>query len=72
MLHLLKPTHGTEKLSYPLPEDCKALVAIGLSFPSLDLASQRVKYRINLVELRNMLASEVVNDDLEDESDDCE
>lgn len=72
LLHLLKPVDGSEgDADYPLPEDC-ALLAVGLSFPSLDLASQRVKYRINLVELRNMLASEVVNDDDFEEDDDGE
>ncbi len=73
LLHLLKPVEVKEEgdADYPLPEDC-ALVAVGLSFPSLDLASQRVKYRINLVELRNMLASEVVNDDDCEEDDDGE
>ncbi|MDP1862477.1 MAG: Z1 domain-containing protein [Thiobacillus sp.] len=71
MLHLLKPTHGADKIPYQLPENCKALVAVGLSFPSLDSGSQRVEYRINLVELRNMLASEVANDDdHEEEGDD--
>ncbi|MFZ6749597.1 Z1 domain-containing protein [Undibacterium sp. Ren11W] len=63
LLHLMKPTHGTGGMAYPLPDECQALIAIGLIFPSLDIASQRVRYRINLVELRNMMASEFVNDD---------
>ena len=67
LLHMLKPTCGTDKAPYPLPDDCKALVAVGLSFPFLALGSQRVEYRINLVELRNMLASEAENDDDVDE-----
>lgn len=50
-------------MAYPLPDECKALIAVGLIFPPLDIASQRVKYRINLVELRNIMASELVNDD---------
>ncbi|WP_151445808.1 Z1 domain-containing protein [Lacisediminimonas profundi] len=71
MLHLLKPVMGSEATDYVLPQNC-ALVAIGLSFPSLSAASQRVKYRINLVELRNMLATESTNDDDLDEDDDGE
>ncbi len=69
LLHLLKPTVGNPPSDFPLPGGI-ALVAIGLSFPSLDVASQRVKYRINLVELRNMLASEITyEDDMEDDDD---
>lgn len=67
LLHLLKPTSAG--MDYPLPDGCKALVAVGLSFPSLDVASQRVKYRINLVEFRNMLASEAAIDDDSGEED---
>lgn len=66
LLHLLKPISAGK--DYLLPDGCKALVAVGLSFPELDVASQRVKYRINLVEFRNMLASEAeIDDDSEDE-----
>jgi hypothetical protein len=72
LLHLLKPVEGASGESeYPLPDDC-ALLAVGLSFPFLDIASQRVKYRINLVELRNMLASEAANDDDAEEDADGE
>lgn len=67
IVHLLKPVYGDET-PYALPEGCGALVAIGLSFPALDVASKRVTYRINLVELRNMLAAELEpGDDVEDE-----
>jgi hypothetical protein len=45
---------------------------LGLSFPELELASQSIRYRINLVELRNMLASEVTSDDELEEEDDGE
>lgn len=73
LLHLINPLDGSATDgNYPLPTDCKALVAVGLSFPSLNAVSQRVKYRINLVELRNMLANEVANDDNIDEDDDGE
>ena len=73
MLHVLKPVEGDgdgEK-DYPLPDGC-TLVALGLSFPELELASQSIRYRINLVELRNMLASEVTSDDDLEEDDDGE
>jgi hypothetical protein len=69
LLHLLKPTHGVDSAEYPLPDECSALVAIGLSFPQLNTASKQVKYRINLVELRNILTSDP---DLDDSSDDEE
>lgn len=72
LLHLLKPDdENAAAIGYPFPED-NALVAIGLSFPSLDVASQRVKYRINLVELRNMLANDSVTDDDDEDEDDGE
>jgi hypothetical protein len=73
MLHVLKPVEGDgdgEK-DYLLPDGC-TLVALGLSFPELELASQSIRYRINLVELRNMLASEVSSDDDLEEEDDGE
>lgn len=72
LLHLLKPVTGTQNADYSLPEDCEALVAVGMSFPSLDVASQSVRYRINLVELRNMLANEAEGDDDLEEEDDVE
>lgn len=67
LLHLLKPIH--EGGEHSLPENCGALIAVGLIFPELSSASQRVRYRINLVELRNMLASDVDSDDVEEEDD---
>lgn len=72
LLHLLKPTYmaGGERKDYFLPEECKALVAIGLSFPPLAKESQSLTYRINLVELRNMLVTEIAtDDDVDDEGD---
>lgn len=71
MLHVLKPVDGAGEKDYPLPDEC-ALIALGLSFPTLDVASQNIKYRINLVELRNMLASEISSDDDQEEDDDGE
>ena len=66
LLHYLEP-HSEPVIT--LPEDCK-MVAIGLSFPTLSAESQRVPYRINLVEVRNLLRSEADASDDEDEEDD--
>jgi hypothetical protein len=59
---------GSEVFPYPVPEGT-ALVALGLSFPRLKTESRSVKYRINLVELRNMLASEQDEAEGDDEQD---
>lgn len=65
LIHLIEPKEG----DYKLPPECEALVAIGLSFPSLDVSSQRVAYRINLVELRNILTGDIPSVDDSDEED---
>lgn len=72
LIHLIEPRNEEGKESkFQLPPDCDALVAIGLSFPSLDISSHRVAYRINLVELRNMLSGDSSSiDDNDDEEDD--
>lgn len=72
LIHLIEPRNEEGKESkFQLPSDCEALVAIGLSFPSLDISSHRVAYRINLVELRNMLSGDSSSiDDNDDEEDD--
>lgn len=72
LIHLIEPRDEEGKQStFQLPPDCDALVAIGLSFPSLDISSHRVAYRINLVELRNMLSGDSSSiDDNDDEEDD--
>jgi hypothetical protein len=72
LLHLVEPDFLMYGEDYLLPSECDALVAIGLSFPKLNVASQRIPYRINLVELRNMLSGEVSipeTDDNDDEDD---
>jgi hypothetical protein len=67
LIHLL---HGREgDVPYTVPADC-ALVALGLSFPELDGASHKVRYRINLVELRNMLAREQEEAETPDDTED--
>jgi hypothetical protein len=53
---------------YQVPANT-ALVALGLSFPRLAVGSRSVTYRINLVELRNMLREEIDNSDEEDDDD---
>lgn len=71
LIHLIQPREEDSKpTEYQLPPDCDALVAIGLSFPSLDVSSHRVAYRINLVELRNMLSGDNPSIDDNDEEDD--
>lgn len=64
LLHFIEPT-PTDAIS--VPENCR-IVAVGLSFPPLKEQSRRVRYRINLVEVRNMLRNDVeVSDDEEDD-----
>lgn len=46
-----------------------ALTAIGLSFPALGGESMRVSYRINLVEIRNLIADDVRDDEEVDDDD---
>ena len=72
LIHLIEPrVEEGKEADFQLPPNCEALVAIGLSFPSLDVSSHRVAYRINLVELRNMLSGESPSiDDNDDEDDD--
>ena len=71
LIHLIEPrVEDGKKAEYQIPSDCDALVAIGLSFPSLDLTSHRVAYRINLVELRNMLSGD--NPSIDDNDDEEE
>lgn len=73
LIHLIEPREEeeTKESDYQLPPDCDALVAIGLSFPPLDVSSHRVAYRINLVELRNILSGDTPTiDENEDEDND--
>ncbi|MCD5985095.1 Z1 domain-containing protein [Pseudomonas sp. CDFA 610] len=72
LIHLIQEK-DTENSASVVPQGCETLVAIGLSFPQLDVASHRISYRINLVELRNILsgdASNIQSDDEDDEEDD--
>lgn len=74
LLHILHPVLRAtpHDIDYPLPEDCQGIIALGLSFPKLDQVSQSIRYRINLVELRNLLDSEISIDENAAEDDDGE
>jgi hypothetical protein len=67
ILHFLEGTVRREDGPFAVPPGT-ALTAIGLSFPSLGVDSHRVTYRINLVEIRNLVSDE----DGESEDDDVE
>jgi hypothetical protein len=69
LLHFLLPEVKSEQ-AFAMPRGTDALVAIGLSFPKLSNTSMRMTYRINLVELRNMLADDA--DSFEDDGDEQE
>ncbi|WP_439849743.1 Z1 domain-containing protein [Pseudomonas syringae] len=69
LIHLIQPRNPGSDPGVVVPEGCNALVAIGLSFPQLNVANQRVAYRINLVELRNILSGDTSNIESEDEDD---
>lgn len=58
---------GSE-ISLETPSDT-VLTAIGLSFPTLGTVSQRITYRINLVEIKNLLVDEISEGDEEDDED---
>lgn len=68
-IHFLLPADNGV-IPYTLPRNVQALVAIGLSFPKLADSSVRMTYRINLVELRNLLSADV--ESVEEEGDDDE
>ncbi|SDP42156.1 Z1 domain-containing protein [Pseudomonas arsenicoxydans] len=67
LIHFIEPSIAGDK--YELPSECESLVAIGLSFPALSGATHRISYRINLVELRNILSGQASGSDAIDEDD---
>ena len=67
ILHFMEGTADGQP--YPVPPHT-ALTALGLSFPKLAEQSERVTYRINLVEIRNLLSEE--NSEAEEELDEDE
>lgn len=66
ILHFLEGTVKEQVFPVPLGT---ALTAIGLSFPKLATQSARIKYRINLVEIRNLISEEEVDEDELDDDD---
>lgn len=66
MVHFLQDSEVDERKKIRAPEGVE-ICALGLSFPRLGTATQMVTYRVNLVEIRNMLEADVVSgdDDLE-------
>jgi hypothetical protein len=69
MLHFLEETEVPKRKKTFVP-DGAVICALGLSFPRLDGKSEMVTYRVNLVELRNLLEADVMSDDDEDELED--
>jgi len=65
LLHYVQPKSDQ---SISIPDGCQML-AIGLSFPALHGDSQKVTYRINLVEVRNLLRAVPDLSNEEDDSD---
>jgi hypothetical protein len=61
MIHFLQQS-GDAKVD--LAENTE-VCALGLSFPSLERGSEMVTYRVNLVELRNILEADAGGDDVE-------
>ncbi|WP_440830827.1 Z1 domain-containing protein [Pseudomonas fragariae (ex Marin et al. 2024)] len=70
LLHLINSKSTDSNATSFTPQGCDALVAIGLSFPELDMASHRIAYRINLVELRNILSGDTSSIESDDEDED--
>lgn len=72
LLYLLKPENKENNKDVELPDKCKFMVAVALVFPALKSGGENFTYRINLVELRNLIPNEVENvDDEIDEDELC-
>lgn len=69
MIHFLEETEVPIRKKTFVP-DGAVICALGLSFPRLNSKSEMVTYRVNLVELRNLLEADVMSDDDEDELED--
>ena len=69
MIHFLEETEVAKRKKTFVP-DGAVICALGLSFPRLSGKSEMVTYRVNLVELRNLLEADVISDDDEDEIED--
>lgn len=66
LLYLLKPEDKDNNNYVELPDKCKFMVAVALVFPALKNGGENFTYRINLVELRNLIPNEIDNVDDED------
>jgi hypothetical protein len=66
ILHFMEGTENDQPFGVP---QGTALTALGLSFPALSTQSSRITYRINLVEIRNLVPSDET-DEGDDELDD--
>ena len=67
ILHFMEGTENDKAFGVPKGT---ALTALGLSFPVLATQSARITYRINLVEIRNLVSSDETDegdDELDDE-----
>lgn len=67
ILHFMDGTENNQTFGVP---QGTALTALGLSFPALSTQSARITYRINLVEIRNLVSSDETDegdDELDDE-----
>ena len=67
ILHFMEGTENDQSFAAP---QGTALTALGLSFPELSTQSSRITYRINLVEIRNLVSSDETDegdDELDDE-----
>lgn len=67
ILHFIEGTQNDQPFEVP---QGTALTALGLSFPALSTQSARITYRINLVEIRNLVSADEMDegdDELDDE-----
>jgi hypothetical protein len=71
MVHFLEERAPPGSTPVPIPEGV-SLCALGLSFPRLSVDGQMVTYRVNLVELRNMLEADYGADDEEGDDEDAD
>lgn len=70
LIYLLKPTENNQFLE--LPKECSYMVGVALIFPKLVKGGEVVTYRINLVELRNLMPNELEYDSIEEEEEEDE
>jgi hypothetical protein len=68
ILHFIEGADGGEQFVTPAGT---ALTALGLSFPELSTNTSKITYRINLIEIRNLVSTDEV-DEGDDEVDDDE